>query len=73
MYRPQPYSGRVVLFQASHLQLLNDADPMEGWKAVIHGDFEIRTIPGDHLNLIKAPYAIELARQLDEVISRGNL
>ncbi len=72
-YRPQPYSGRVVLFQASRNQLFSDSDPMQGWKAVVHGDFEIRTIPGDHLNLIKAPYAIELARQLDEVIGRGSL
>ena len=67
-YQPQPFSGRVVLLQAGQLEWFMDSDPMEAWKDVIRGELEIRSVPGEHLNLIKNPYVVELARQLGEVL-----
>jgi thioesterase domain-containing protein/acyl carrier protein len=63
-YKPRPYQGRVVLFKASQ----HEWDPMHAWSTFISGEMEIRTMPGDHNSLINNPYAIELARQLREVI-----
>jgi thioesterase domain-containing protein len=67
-YSPAPYPGRVWLFKASRRQGHGDRDPMDGWGAFISGELEIRTLPGEHLSLISNPNAIELARQMREVL-----
>jgi thioesterase domain-containing protein len=67
-YRPAPYPGRVVLFKASQREWYVDWDPMDAWKEFISGELEIHTLPGEHDNLVKNPYVIELARQLHEVL-----
>lgn len=71
-YQPGPYPGRVVLFRASRREWHADVDPRDAWSNYISGELEIRTLPGDHLGLINYPYAIELARQLGEVLSEGD-
>ena len=67
-YQPEPYFGRVVLLQAGQREWFMDTDPMEAWQDVVHGELEIHTVPGEHLNLIKQPFVIELARQIIEVL-----
>jgi superfamily II DNA or RNA helicase len=67
-YKPEAYPGKVVLFKASQREWYVDWDPMAAWKEFTCGELEIRTIAGEHNNLIKNPYVIELARQLKEVL-----
>jgi amino acid adenylation domain-containing protein len=67
-YRPGPYPGRVVLFKASQRNENFGGDPMERWDRFISGELEIRLVPGDHSTLIKDPQAVELARQLVEIL-----
>jgi len=68
-YKPKPYPGKVVLFKAKERKLYLDWDPMEPWNEFISGEMEIRILPGEHNNLIKNPFAIEVARQLQEVVA----
>ena len=72
-YKPKPYPGRVVLFKASHREWEEENYIMEAWKKYIIGDLEVRIIPGDHLNLIKDPSAIELASQLKEILRNSGI
>jgi thioesterase domain-containing protein len=72
-YKPKPYPGRVVLFKASHREWEEENYLMEAWKKFIIGDLEVRIIPGDHLNLIKDPSAIELASQLKEILRNSGI
>jgi len=67
-YKPEPYPGKVVLFKATQREWYVDWNPMDAWREFIRGELEIRTVPGGHNNLVKNPYAIELARQLNEAL-----
>jgi thioesterase domain-containing protein len=67
-YKPQPYAGRVVLFKARQREWYVDWDPMDDWKTFISGKLEVHTLPGEHNTLIKNPYAVELARQLQKLL-----
>ncbi len=70
VYHPKPYLGRVVLFKASQREWYVDWDPMDGWKDIITGPLEQRTLSGNHDSLIHDPHAAELARQLLEVLKQ---
>ena len=67
-YTPQPYPGKVVLFETTQKSKHITWDPMSRWKDIITGKMEVRKIAGDHSSFIKNPYACELARQLREYI-----
>ena len=58
-YRPQPYSGRTVLFCAS-----NEAAD-RGWSSLAAGTLETYTIPGNHYEILREPDVGVLAKQLE--------
>jgi len=72
-YKPAPYPGRVVLFKASQREWYVDWDLLQAWQEFISGKLELRSVPGDHDSLVKNPHAIELARQLQEVLDQAAL
>jgi thioesterase domain-containing protein/acyl carrier protein len=68
-YKPQPYTGKVVLFKAAQREWYEEWDPMAAWQEFISGEIQVGIVPGEHKNLVKNPYAIELARQLKETLA----
>ncbi|HEY9738389.1 MAG TPA: thioesterase domain-containing protein, partial [Trichocoleus sp.] len=72
-YKPQPYSGRVLLFKASQ-QPTRDfmrstiTDPSLGWRALVPAGLEIQELPCDHFSLLKEPALNTLAAQLQAAL-----
>ena len=63
-YRPQPYSGRTVLFCAS-----NEVSE-RGWSSLAAGRLEIYNIPGDHYQMMREPDVAVLAKQLETCLEK---
>jgi thioesterase domain-containing protein len=67
-YRPAPYFGPVLLCSAAVRPDLvgshHDNDPLLGWGQWLKGDAQCRPIPGTHLEMVKGPNAIFLAKVL---------
>ncbi len=67
-YRPEPYSGKAVLFRAmdeSHF------DSLQEWYELALGGLEVHDIPGDHLGILHEPHVQVLAEKLKTCISKA--
>ena len=66
-YRPQPYDGRAILFQASDRALMHGVfyrpDPLNDWGGLFSAGLEVRSVPGNHDSLMHEPHARDLAEQ----------
>jgi thioesterase domain-containing protein len=58
-YRPQPYTGSIVLFCASVQPEEMTADSSGGWDTLAIGGLEKHLIEGGHYQLIKSPKLAE--------------
>jgi len=58
-YRPGPFRGRVVLFEAEGSRHANVR-----WDAFAHGGMTRVTVPGDHYTILRPPYVAWLADAL---------
>jgi amino acid adenylation domain-containing protein len=69
-YTPQPYVGRVALFQATKRPLRMKGDPYAIWRNLI-SDLEVFEIPDDHGGLLREPSVSLLAETLQRCIARA--
>ncbi|NMG20605.1 SDR family NAD(P)-dependent oxidoreductase, partial [Brasilonema bromeliae] len=65
-YRPQPYTGSIVLFCASVQPEEMTADSSGGWDTLAIGGLEKHLIYGGHYQLVKSP---KLAEKLNQYIT----
>lgn len=65
-YRPTPYAGRAVLFEAEH-----GYDPKPGWIPVIAGGFDTHVMPGAHLDMLEEPVVVETAALVERYLGSG--
>jgi thioesterase domain-containing protein len=70
-YRPEPISGRVVLFRAAEGP--DPADPTMGWSRLARGGVAVHSVPGDHAGILKPPGVASLARALRAELDRERL
>jgi thioesterase domain-containing protein len=70
-YRPQPYAGRMVLFRARMQPLFGSHDRTKGWHALAAGEFEVRTVHGNHLGMLQEPHVVVLAEALAAALDAG--
>ena len=63
-YRPQPYSGRVILFRSNHKPLGQVVDPRAGWNNCVLRGLEIHEIEGNHENILLEPQVRRVADSL---------
>ena len=63
-YRPQPYSGQVVLFSATEQASKSTSDSSNGWGQLVGENIDIYKIPGDHYSIIQEPNVEILATGL---------
>ena len=73
LYKPQPYPGRLVIFQTEKIP----DDVQRDWSSIASERTEIHEIPGaEHLTIIKEPYMSTLSRQLngylDQIQAKGH-
>jgi thioesterase domain-containing protein len=67
-YKPQPYSGKIVLFQAMNPSILYNVDPPElGWRKYAK-NLEIHEIPGTHTGILEEPGVQIIAEKLASYI-----
>jgi amino acid adenylation domain-containing protein len=66
-HQAQPFSGDVTLITASEHE--PELDPSHGFRSVVTGSLELRSMPGQHDSLLRPPHVEPLARVLDGVIA----
>ena len=66
-YRMQPLEHDAVFFKGE-LHAWDHPDVHDGWKSLILGDLEIRTIAGRHFEVMSEPYVQKLAAELVECL-----
>jgi len=75
-YEPQPYSGKVTLFQSSDWPDGPYFDFKLGWTEIAAGGVDFHRIPGDHPSMFTEPnvnlVAAKLRAQLEEAHSARN-
>jgi amino acid adenylation domain-containing protein len=70
-YIPKPYSGRVILFQASDSCILINYSvetPEVILKKFVTGTMEVHQIPGDHHSILKQPNVSIVAEAIEKYI-----
>ena len=68
-YRPEVYPGRLVLFRAEeHLGGEQFGGSTMGWNDWAEDGVEIRTIPGNHMQVFRYPNIESLAGHLNECL-----
>jgi thioesterase domain-containing protein/acyl carrier protein len=72
-YRPQPYRGRVTLFNAEEKDPAMLRDPLYAWPGLAE-EIEVHTVPGKHDTMLMEPNVSALARKLEESLrqAQGN-
>lgn len=66
-YHPRPYDGDAVLFKAAPYAWM-PKDAHEGWRVLIDGDLEIRSVPGNHDNFLEEPHVRDTAAALSDCL-----
>lgn len=66
-YIPRAYEGHVLLFRSTmgyRRPEMRMADPLMGWKKLVHGKLDVHVIPGNHLQIVREPGV----KQLGEIL-----
>ncbi len=71
-YRPQPYTGDLILFRASDDPTAAWADPYLGWRSYVQGTVTLCNVPGDHYTMLQAPHVTCIASRLQEYMEHHN-
>jgi thioesterase domain-containing protein len=67
VYRPRPFHGKAVLFRGDEQYLLR-LDGVDGWRKLVLGGLEVRSIVGKHEAILAEPCVHTLAGQLSECL-----
>ena len=71
-YRPDPYEGDMVLLRAEgQIRRRFYTTETIGWDTLVRGHIEVRTVPGDHLTLVREPNVGVVASTLRASIERA--
>lgn len=69
-YRPQPYGGRVTLFQAA-IRGGDDEQLAAAWERLALGGVEVVDVPGSHVTMLTSAHAEPLAKRLGVCLERA--
>ena len=68
-YKPEKYQGKITLLRTSKSLISQPEDITLGWGELSTEEVEVHLIPGRHLNVLRKPYVIGLARKLKTLLS----
>ena len=71
-YQCKPYTGKVILFQASNPPLEINDSPLMGWADHFTGDVKLITVQGGHLGIFREPAVKNLAEVLSDALEKVN-
>jgi aspartate racemase len=71
-YLPQPYPSPLALFRARVRPLFHSLEPDLGWGKLVHGGVKIKTVPGDHLSILREPLVQTLAQDLQAALDESS-
>ncbi|MEM7086666.1 MAG: amino acid adenylation domain-containing protein [Bacteroidota bacterium] len=63
-YRTEPFNGQALLIKAEDSTFVTDAfenNVCYGWSNYVENELEIKTVPGNHITLIKRPNSKEVS------------
>jgi acetoacetyl-CoA synthetase len=63
LYRPEPYYGSVVYFEAGNPPIRRSR---RAWRRLVRGGITFVTVPGNHMSVLRSPYVDELTAAIDE-------
>ncbi len=69
-YRPQPYRGRVTLFQAA-IRGGDDEQLAAAWEHLALGGVEVVDVPGSHVTMLTSAHAEPLAERLGVCLAQA--
>jgi amino acid adenylation domain-containing protein len=67
-YTSAKYAGRVMLFRATDVPQLPDADKTLGWKEIVEDSVEVIFVPGDHESMFHDPHVAFLSGHLRQAL-----
>jgi thioesterase domain-containing protein len=79
-YQIRPYDGRITLFALAERGGMTDSlfdpalghiDPLLGWGSVAAGGVDHYELDGEHVSILREPYAQTLGRYLQELLGDG--
>jgi enterobactin synthetase component F len=70
-YRPHPYPGPLVVFRARDRRVTGTYSRTLGWKRLVMRGLQIIDVPGDHLTMLRAGTAGQLAAHIEGCLARG--
>jgi amino acid adenylation domain-containing protein len=70
-YCPQPYGGRVVLFQSMNWPRGEYWDYEAGWRGLARGGVEVHRLPGNQLAMFEEPNLTSVATQLSGYLAES--
>jgi thioesterase domain-containing protein len=63
-YKVRPYDGRITLLRTS-----DSTGPVDmGWADLARGGVDVRSVPGNHYNMVKEPHVAALAEELKRCV-----
>ncbi|MBW4440825.1 MAG: amino acid adenylation domain-containing protein [Plectolyngbya sp. WJT66-NPBG17] len=69
-YTPQPYFGKVVLFEAELSSLKSVLSPKAFWGKIFQGDFTIESVKGTHQTVVFHQNGRDLVKRIQAVVDR---
>jgi len=69
-YRPLPFNGRLLFFNAAERPPGDAWDLSRGWSRLVTGQFEVYEIPGDHRSMFLEPNVEHLADYMTDCFWR---
>ena len=68
-YKMEPIQGQITLFRAEHNPSRSERrDPTYGWSQYARKGVRVVEVPGNHMVIIRHPYAVGLGKALQGVI-----
>lgn len=70
-YRPRTLAAPIVHFVGAHVDITTKilSDPRLGWRDFAGAEFEVRSIPGDHVSILAESNAPGLAAELEAILN----
>jgi aspartate racemase len=71
VYQPQPYPGRVVMFQSTKWPEGAYFDFALSWRDLVAGGIEVHRIPGNHASMFREPNVDTVASKLCDFLHKS--
>jgi thioesterase domain-containing protein/acyl carrier protein len=72
-YVPQPYPGKITLFQSQAVSDIKKATQLQNWTRLAGGGLDLVKVPGDHISMLRGENAVVLAQAVEAYMAAKSL